>query len=268
MIDAGVHKAVSSARIYAGTGAPTLILFRGNYPGNGGLFDWDYATDTSQLSFHGEFLQFTNGMNQVLDVDFDSEFAAFNNVGGSLLVVRTEDAPEQRLSVKALVTPSWNSFFDQNMPADVERVGDPTFSWHAFSAYGVDGASLNPDRIYIKIKQKLNLVISGWSDYEAWVKFWIRLRADGSGGITGGVRMYEWWVEGGVFTDVVAAILDPNVALAAIQLDNAIPAAVAGLNGSVTDVYFLPGPPAPLTGGGVVVWWSDTRGDVTMVVQR
>jgi hypothetical protein len=271
MIDAGVHKAVSSARIYAGQGAPTLILFKGNYPGSGGSWDWDIAGDTSQASFHGPFLQLTNGTSDAWDVELNvpATTSWFNDGAGSLLVVRTELASEQRLSVKSLVTPLWNSFFDQNMPGTVEQVGDPFISWHAFSAYSVESAALNPDRIYIQIKQKLNIVLDGWSDYEAWVKFWIRLRADGSGGVTGGVRMYEWWVEGGIFSGVVAAILDPNVALAAVQLENAIIAAVAGIDGGVTDVYYLPGSPAPLAGGGkVVIWGGDTRGDVTMVIQR
>jgi len=264
----------SSVRIFAGAGAPALILFNHNPS-----LDFEHFLDpewkASMLSFHGEFIQFTNGGKNPWDLNlnenvFGLDVSLWNNAATSMLVVRTEDAPEQRLSFRSIILQPWRDFFDTELPNEAQRVGDPVIHWHAFTSYGAGSDGwLNPDRIYIYMRQNLSVDPGGdwWWAYDVTVRYWIGLRADGNGGVVAWVRRYEWWVESGVLTDLVAAIVEPNVELGAIEIENRLNAGLAALQG-VTDVYLLPGTQSGQVGGAHGAWWSDTRGDVTLVIQR
>lgn len=250
-LDAGISGEVSSIRVFAGSGAPALLLFRADP-----LIPWLYT-------FHGEFMQFTNASDIVFDLNLDGNLAPFNDDARSMLVVQTQLASETRLSFRDTFASQWNQFLDQNLPGDIERIGDPHIRWDAFVSY----ENLNPDRIYIRIKQKLNVVLDWWSDYEASIKYWIRLWASG-GGVVAGVKRWEYWVEGGLFSSDIAEELEPKVAAGAGQLESKLNTALAPIAG-VTDVYFLPGKQtAQVKAGYHDVHWEDTRGDVTVVIQK
>ena len=248
--NAGVAFDMSSVRVFSGQGAPALILFSGQ------------TISPLPEDFAGEFMQFTNASDVTFNQNLDGTLAEFNNAATSMLVVRTQLAPETKLSFKTLFTPAWDKFLDGNLPSDVERVGEPAVGWVAFSSYG----NLDPDKIYIRIDQQLNVVMDWWSDYEAWITYFVKLSASG-GGIVAGVKRWEYWVEGGLFSDAVAAELEPNVASGATTLANALNTAFAPFS-SVTDLYLLPGnQTTKVAEGNHDVHWDDARNDVTLVIQ-
>lgn len=245
----GVFGAVSSVRVLPGAGAPTVILFQ----------------DASPLaSFDGEFMQCTNASTESFDLNLDGTLADFNNDATSMLVVQTQLAPEFRFSFTDKVVPEWITFLDQTLPSDVERVGTPAVRWVAFP-HG--DPFLNPDRIYVRIKQKLNVVLENWSDYEASITYWVRFRASGKK-VLASVAKWAYWVEGGIFSGAIADELEPKVKNGAADLKNKLNVALGAIPSSVSGVYMLPGHQlTQIDDGFHNVHWSSSRGDATVVVQ-
>ena len=245
----GVSGAVSSIRVLTGPGAPALILFHDASP---------------FTSFDGEFMQFTNASQVMFNLDLAGDLAAFNNQATSMLVAQTQLDTEFRFSFTEQVVPAWKTFLDDTLPSDVERVGDPTVRWVAFPE---NDQFLNPDRIYVRIKQKLNVVLENWSDYEARITYWVRFRADG-GKVVASVAKWAYWVEGGIFSGSIADELEPKVKKGATDLKNQLNAALGAIPSGVAAVYMLPGNQvAQIDEGFLDVHWSSSRGDATVVVQ-
>src|SRR5262245_61944692 len=239
---------VSSIRVLPGPGAPTLILFH----------------DLPMNSFDGEFMQFTNAANSKFDLDLSGDLAEFNNEATSMLVVQTQLASEFRFNFSETVVPQWNKFVDKKLPSDVKRVGDPSIRWVAFPE---NVEHLNPDRIYVRIRQKLNVILENWSDYEATMTYWVRFRTDG-GKVVSVVSKWACWVEGGIFAGEIIDELGPKVEAGTTDLKNELNSALGAIPGNVTSVYMLPGNQVKTIDEGFQnVHWSSSRGDATVVVQ-
>jgi hypothetical protein len=248
-LGAGVSGAVSSVRVLPGPGAPALILFQDQSP---------FA------SFDGVFMQFTNASQEIFDLDLAGDLAAFNNKASSMLVVQTQLDPEFRFSFAEKVVPEWNNFLDDTLPSDVERVGDPSVRWVAFPE---NDEHLNPDRIYVRIKQNLNVVLENWSDYDATISYWVRFRADG-GKAVASVAKWAYWVEGGIFSGAIADELEPKVKNGATDLKDKLNTALGAVPSGVAAVYMLPGNQVTQIDEGFLnVHWSSSRGDATVVIQ-
>lgn len=236
--------------------AAALTMFRGLGPA-GGIRD--------EHSFKGQFCQLTNaapGTDWVASLD---QFG-FKNKAQSVLLTRVPTTPlDVRLSFRDTVLPIWNNAFGANAPGEVQQDGDPIFSWDPFPVWN---QTLNPNRIYLTIHQKLIIDPPVWpSDYAATVTYWIRIFRGSNGVLTGGVRMVWVWVEGGTIHDVVLAILEPNANLAAITLGNQLRTALAALP-PVSVIYLLPGRQLSAVQAGswnVFVWGGVD--DVTIVLQ-
>jgi hypothetical protein len=249
-LSAGVSGAVSSIRVLPGAGAPAVILFHDALP--------------LLASFDGEFMQFTNASQVMFNLNLSGDLAAFNNDATSMLVVQTQLATEFRFGFTEQVVPEWNSFLDDTLPSDVERVGNPTVRWVAFPE---GDQHLNPDRVYVRIKQQLNVVLENWSDYEATITYWVRFRADG-GNVVASVPKWAYWVEGGIFSGAIADELEPKVQAGATDLKNKLNSGLGAIPGGVTAVYLLPGNQVTQIDEGFHnVHWSSSRGDATVVVQ-
>jgi hypothetical protein len=240
---------VSSIRVLPGAGAPTVILFRDDFP---------------LVSFEGDFMQFTNASQGTFDLNLSGELAAFNNDATSMLVLQTQLDTEFRFSITAEVVPAWNSFLNNTLPSNILKVGSPTVKWVAFPE---NVEHLNPDRVYVRIKQKLFVVLENWSDYEASITYWVRFRADG-GNVVASVPKWAYWVEGGIFSGAIADELEPKVEQGATDLKDQLNAGLGAIPGGVSSVYLLPGNQlTQIAAGSLNVHWSSSYGDATVVVQ-
>jgi hypothetical protein len=249
LILAAVSQKISSVRVFAGTGSPALLLFRG--PGNDPF-----------RSFRGEFMQFTNASDVPMEINLDQDLGPFNNAATSMLVMPTQLGPEIKVGLAEVFVPEWNTVLAQLLPGDVEKVGNPTLRWEPFPP---NTEFLNPNRVYIRVKQKLNVVLENWSDYKAWIKYWFRLRLK-DGGVDAVVPRWEFWVEGGVFADDIAEQLEPQVISGRNELESKLDAMTFPTG--VTSVYLLPGTQThQVQQGAWDVHWSNTDGDVTIVFQ-
>jgi hypothetical protein len=250
-IGTGVFGQVSSISVAPGGGAPALILFRDSLPGPFSSFD-------------GEFMQFTNASDVTFSIDLAGTLAAFNNTATSMLVLQTQLATEFRISFQDTVVPEWNKFLNETLPSNILKIGNPTVRWVAFPE---NDQHLNPDRVYVRIKQKIIVVLENWSDYDASFTYWIRFRAQG-GNAVASVSKWAYWVEGGIFSGSIGDELEPKVISGATDLATRLNSALGGIPGGVTGVYLLPGKQTTQVGEGFQnVHWSNSRGDATVVVQ-
>lgn len=249
-LSTGVFAGVSSISVAPGPGAPALILFRDN------LY-------LPFVGFDGEFMQFTNASDVTFNQDLAGDLGPFNNAATSMLVVQTQLSDEFRISFQTTVVPEWNDFLDETLPSNIERIGNPTVRWVAFP----EGQSyLNPDRVYVRIKQKILVVLENWYDYEASFTYWIRFRAS-NGNAVASVSKWAYWVESGIFSGSIADELEPRVKSGAADLATRLNDALDALNG-VTSVYLLPGNQTAQVGQGFHnIHWSNSRADATVVVQ-
>jgi hypothetical protein len=248
-LSTSVAGGVSSIRVLPGAGAPTVILFRDDFP---------------LVSFDGEFMQVTNASQGMFDLNLSGDLAAFNNDATSMLVVQTQLDTEFRFSITEEVVPKWNSFLDNALPSNILKVGSPTVKWIAFPE---NVQHLNPDRVYVRIKQKLFVVLENWSDYEASITYWVRFRADG-GNVVASVPKWAYWVEGGIFSGAIADELEPEVEQGATDLKDQLNSGLGAIPGGVSAVYLLPGNQVTQIAEGFHnVHWSSSHGDATVVVQ-
>ena len=231
------------------TGASTLIVFsRPNIA-------------YTPVSYQYEFIQVTN-FDQGTEFDFNlpQEFLA----SGSLLLVQTKRGLEKKLSFTDLVLPLWNQSLGQNLPSQVTADGSPIFGWDPFPE-GVQ--FLDPKHIYLTITQNVTVDFSDfWANYSCGFTYWFELTIS-SNILSGHVARWEAWVEGGAFTNVVMAILQPNVELGVFALNAALANPLPQI--PVKDVYYLPGRQVdwPIGPGDWNVFEGDTIDDVTIVLE-
>jgi hypothetical protein len=254
----GASQNVRSLSVFpATTGASACILFS-EYQGWGS-------------DFGGDFIQVTNAHSSAQwDENIPEWFYWYP--GGtpqpkprSMLVLQTQRRPEVRFSFRDTVVPLWNAFTADNLPEQVVLKGDPRLCWMAFPRMV---EHLNENSIYLFIGQEIEIDFTDfWSNYAARFAFWLHLHVN-DGAVTGHVAKWNYWIEGGAFTSVVEAILEPNLKLAVIALDQAINTALSGLPTTVTSLYYLPGRQlTPVQSGYFDFHVEATNNDVTIVAE-
>jgi hypothetical protein len=240
-------------------GATTMILF-GHETTAGTHYAWEWQ---------GAHAVLTNNTGSEWDLNFAE--IDFDQRTESVLVVHTQRAAETRLFWSQAAGPLVNQM-SANLPDQIELDGGPRLGWHAFTAKAAlsGGGALSAKRIYLTITQDITVVMPWWwANYSAMVKFWIRLRVNSDGVAEGWVQRSEYWIESGAFSEVVEAILSPNLQLLVPQINNAITAALAPINapGTLTDIYFLPGQTLRVNTGIASASTRNALTDVTIVFE-
>jgi hypothetical protein len=246
---------IQSATTYCPpVGASSLIIFSDPTP--------------APQDYQGEFIQLTN-FNRKFEFDFNLASGGVDNYGdpylyaNSVLLVHTQRALEKKLSFSNLVLPLLGQL-SQSLPPQVTLAGAPRLSWAPFP---VGEQYLSSNRIYLSLLQDLTVDFSEfWANYSAAVQFYFDLTVSG-GKLNGHVQRYDTWVEGGLFADVIAAILNPNVKLGVISINSALSNLAPGV--PVKDVYYLPGSQVswPIKPGDWNVFEGETFNDVTIVLE-
>jgi hypothetical protein len=191
----------------------------------------------------------------------------------SMIVVHTAQGQEVRISASAILTPIWNRFIDAQLAAGagggatVTRSGNPTWSWVAFPD---NLEHLSPSLNYLCVDQDLSVALDDpMPDYIASITYYRRLVVS-SGTITGWVQRWEYWVEGGLFTQYVSAVLRPYTILGAEKLNDLLASGFLPLppGTTVARTYFLPGTQTDATNPGEAqIFQGYAEDDATIVLQ-
>ena len=263
--DADIESKISSVSLFTPiNGATVLILYSyGPYP-----YSYQNATH-----FDNDFLLVDNQNGGQFDLNLATRplmDGTWDNAPTSLIVVHTAQGPEIRVSANQTLTPIWNSFIDQQLAAaggQVIRDGNPEWVWVPFP---IGPPPLSPLRTYLRVTQKLTVVPPApIADYAGSITYYIRLVVQ-DGTVTGWVARWEHWVEQGIFSDYVGAILHPYTILGAESLNDVLAGGVFPLppNTRVTDVYYLPGLQTDATSRGEAqIFQGNCTQDTTIVLQ-
>lgn len=248
---------VRSVSVFASeTGAAVMMLFS--------------TYNSWGCDFGGDFVQFTNShRHKQFDDDipqsmFSTEAPTIPLIN-SMLMVQSQRRSELRISYKEAFLPRWDDFGAKHLPKQVSFSGAPLLTWMPFPK---GQQFLSEDQIYLYIDQRLIVDFSPyWANYHAEIYFWIHLKVE-DGKVKSHVQRWSYWVEGGLFTQVVAAILEPNLILASQQLAKAVDEALSDIPAKVTGVYYLPGKQLdPLPEGENILKKSNVDDDVTIVFE-
>jgi hypothetical protein len=246
--DRDLWRRISSARLFSSTDADTTLILFGfpvpfvNFP--------DYT---------GSFIQFTNARSgSELNVNVPG---SLNDLTDSLLLVATNRGPETRLSFRDLFLSRWRTTIDSKLSGGAKRSGDPTLTWEMFP----EGIShLNPERIYLKIHQQLDIEIDWWPDYEASITYHIFLFLNSAGRLRGSVARWAYWIEGGAKADDIEDRLAPAVIAGMDDLNSQLSSTLDVLPFTFTGLYYLPG--RQLTPAPTGTLTGMTTDDVTIVL--
>jgi hypothetical protein len=253
---------VSSATLYMPKGGGcSLLLFSG-----GAWMD----------NYRGEYIELVNFSNSPWDVVLSNQPSldggTWNNLALSGLVVRTGEVIETRLSARGEWAAAMKGMIDQELsqldlgPVTVARDGDPTFRWEPFPA---SMSHLNPDAIYIKIRQTVTIDIPVIPIYTAAISYWIHLFLDGKGALKGHVDRWRIWVASGLKTGKIKVLLADQAKKAIPTINTLLTGWCASQPSPLKDVYFLPGTKVQATLGGkkeAFRGYTDTDNDVTIVL--
>lgn len=249
----GLFQKISSAVVYPSADADGTVILFGPLLGVLNMGD-----------FNGSFVQITNkkgsGVNQVVN-----QLApyAFNDATQSLLMVAPNRGFEVRLSFRDLFLDKWKTILDAKLAgSQAKRHGDPTLTWEMWP----QGISyLDPNAKYLKIHQKLDIVLDWWPDYEASVTYHVYLYLDGAGKLKGYVQRWAYWVEGGVKSGEIANKLEPKVISGMDALNTELSTQLGAFSSfTLKDLYYLPGNQTTPPPSGVIT--GTTLDDVTIVV--
>lgn len=256
MQNQGIYKALTSTRVHdSNLAAGSLILFKP-------FFDTLPSSD-----YDGQFVQITNAKGADDDFDVDNlDSLGFNNKATSALVVARDRNTEFALSFRSMFLDEWKNTIDDELGDDAERIGDPTLTWTMFPK-GV--SHLNSTRRYLYVSQKLNIIIGGWPDYEARIRYHIRLFLNNNGNVRASVPRWSYWIEGGIKSDGIAEQLEPKVINGMNVLSTQLNSLLAGFDSFVwSDLFFLPGNQADSAANAVTgIVGGTTYDDVTIVLQ-
>ncbi len=240
---------ISSARLLSSTEADTTLILCG-FP----------VSFYNPPNYTGSYVQFTNARS---GADFNVNLpGSLNDLTDSLLLVATNRGPETRLSFRDLFLQRWRTTIDSKLSGGAKRSGDPILTWEMFP----EGISyLDPQRIYLKVHQKLDIEIDWWPDYEASITYHILLFLS-SGRLRGNVARWAYWIEGGAKADDIEEELAPAVIAGMNDLNAQLATALGAIPITFTDLYYLPGRQlAPAQTGTLSGWTTD---DVTIVLAR
>ena len=229
-------------------GASSLIIFESSI----------FGVSPAPQTFQGDFVQYTNfDAQDQWKVNFkqlDSQRAR-----SAMVIHVATGASELRLFASDLVKPQLETaaaMFAENEDVEISFVGAPIIGWWPFDA---NTQYLNSNHIYLSVYQKLEVDVS-LNAYDVVIRFWIRLFRTSGGQIRGWVQRWSAWIEGGLFTSFIAAVLDPTLKLVAIDMNEAMENL-----GEAQDIYLLPDRQLnPSLGHSVLT--GNTSDDVTIVL--
>jgi len=251
LINVGLYRNLSSATVFASSGAtPTHIFFDNTYFG------------APTTNYTGPFMQITNASNSALDVNFSNH--GFNNRTASMLLVTPGSGGfELRFSMRDLFLDQWNTILDTQLSSSrASRNGDPVMTWEMWPT-SIPGLSSN--LTYLKVYQRLNIEIPWWPDYDASLTYHILLSLNGSGTLQGSVASSSFWVESGSKQGRIEDELGPQVTAGVTDLNTELANQLGAYSAlSFSDVYLLPGNQATAPSTGVIT--GNTSDDVTIVV--
>jgi hypothetical protein len=194
------------------------------------------------VRYDGRYRSFTVPSGGRVDVPWIG--ADFNDLTSSSLIVRRfpNELPPVRMSQvlpKATITSAL---------AGVPRVspdGDPIYTWDMWPDGPRSGSDWHPndDNAFVEIVVPVVVAMPDpIADYRAQVKYWV-LPGVRDGRLTATVAYWGYWVEGGMFTDVVAAILRLALPHSVAAVQGRIDAAVGPFArlGRLDFCYLLPG---------------------------
>jgi hypothetical protein len=190
--------------------------------------------------YNGRYARFSAGTSTDQEVAYIGNY--MNDKTSSALIVRHW---ENELAPTPLGT-----VFDRATIGDLvlqqPRVrnlrGEPIFTWDMFPD-GEDGHPNEPTSTFVYLRIPIRIDVPNWFDYDAEVRYWIRLFVDSAGRLQAQLAYYGCWVEGGVISGRVAselmARLPATIALVNGRLAGALP--TINLFGPYTMAYLLPG---------------------------
>jgi hypothetical protein len=185
-----------------------------------------------------------------------------NDLTDSLLLVKTNRGSETRLSFRDLFLSRWKTTIDSKLSGGAKRSGEPILTWEMFP----EGISyLDPQRIYLKVHQELDIEIDWWPDYEASITYHLFLYLSG-GRLRGTVARWAYWIEGGAKADDIEDKLAPAVIAGMDDLNAQLSASLGAIPITFTDLYYLPGRQLSAAPTGTLTGW--TTDDVTIVLVR
>jgi hypothetical protein len=195
------------------------------------------------VRYDGRYRNFTVAAGKDFDVPWIGN--DFNDTTSSSLIVRRfpDELPPMQLSQiipKATIT---------SILADVPRVspdGDPIYTWDMWPNGPKSNLDWHPndDHAFVEIivPVTIDLPIPFAPDYRAQVKYWI-LPFVRDGRLAATVAYWGYWVEGGMYTDVVAARLKDALPRTVGMVQGRVDAAIGRLGrlGRLAFCYLLPG---------------------------
>ena len=150
---------ISSADVYGtGSGAANLLLFE--HDGYRGAFRQLVRRQASGPT-----------SANLTDV-------GLNDKVSSILLVRSAEDDEFRLSFRDLFLQEWKDRIDPALGSQATRQGDPVMTWEMFPE---DVSFLSSTRTYLKIHQNLRIDVPWWPDYDASITYHIELYRNAAG---------------------------------------------------------------------------------------
>ena len=268
----GVAWKISSVSLFAPvTGASVIIFYS-----DGGRFPFSTFTRFDRFFLlidnrTGKQLNVNLADRPLLDDGGGSSLPNWENAPTSMILVHTAQGPERRLAAAATLNPMWNNLIDKQLKegssgaATVTRKGNPSWDWIPFPR---GKEFLNPNRNYLRVYQDIHVALDDpLPDYKASLAYYLRI-VPSNGTVTGRVARWEYWVEGGLFTDLVEAVLRPNVILGAEKMNDFLAGGFPvppGIN--VKDLYYLPGVQTDATQPGEAQIFQGFTNDATIVLE-
>lgn len=204
------------ANAYAGTNGNVYAFTQRNFLGN-------YAS----LNMANGWTSWWSYVGDARNDDIESAIMVNRNASGELVIsLREQIAPEfiEQLDARLRGT-------------QVSRRGDPRI-------YTLFWPGHDPGSIFVSIEQDLNVALDWWPDYDAQVRYDIRLYLTADGRLDGYVAWVYVWVEGGIFSGDIFNSLRPQLVAGAAVLTEALRAKLAVFGSfRFRDLYLLPGPP-------------------------
>ena len=246
MSGAHLDRAVSSAEVYGSSFCDPSLVFFGTPPGVPGTFG----------DFNGLFHQVTNTGTTADRVNLGG---MFNNWATSGLLIARNRPTELAVSFRDMFLAKWKTVIDDQLSGGAKRDGDPVLTWEMFPT---SVSHLSSDRFYLKIHQKLDIVIDWWPDYEASLTYHLRLYPTG-GNVRGHVARWAYWIEGGAKSDDIEERLGPAIQAGAGKLNEELGKELKKLDFlNVKDLYLLPGRQLGTPADGLL---SGTTWDLSLI---
>lgn len=147
---------------------------------------------------------------------------------------------EARISLRQQLLDEWvQTIDDQLSGSQASRSGEPVMTWEMFPR---NVSHLHEDRMYLRIRQNIDIEIDWWPDYEAWLQYHLRLYINGAGNVRGHVARWEYWVESGAKASSISDRLEPKVVAGMETINDQLTEMLSDFDShTFSDLYYLPG---------------------------